>query len=159
MGTLQLQCKPGISLRAIKSAPLLSSKAREQKQTTAWVKTCGFDCLAAVCPFGCRFIMQKPIYGEHRSLSMPNEAHGATALLLKQNKQTKKQQKDSLWAMLEMPVAHTQADMVRLFAQPRRAPHGFPDKETVRSHRGGCGHLLTQHGCEIWSSVPSNGLL
>lgn len=36
--------------------------------------------------------------------------------------------------MQAKPSAHTQADIVRLFAQPRSAPRGFPAKETFRSH-------------------------
>ena len=35
---------------------------------------------------------------------------------------------------------------MRLFAQPRGAPRGFPAKETFPSRGGGCRRLLIQHG-------------
>ena len=51
-----------------------------------------------------------------------------------------------MWATQAKPSAHTQADIVRLFAQPRGAPRGFPAKETFPSRGGGCRRLLIQHG-------------
>lgn len=52
----------------------------------------------------------------------------------------------ALWATRAKPGAHTQADIVRLFAQPRSAPRGFPAGETFRSHGGGGRRLLIQCG-------------
>lgn len=65
----------------------------------------------------------------------------------------------ALWATRAKPSAHTQADIVRLFAQPRSAPQGFPAKETFRSHGVCCKHLLIQHGFrqragETWVRGP-----
>lgn len=61
------------------------------------------------------------------SLCMTRRRGPQRPIILPQNR--------ALWATWEKPCAHTQTDIVRLFAQPRPAPRGFPAKETFRSHR------------------------
>lgn len=122
------------------SAPRLGQGARSSAER------------AVAGSFAGLLIIQEPVYDKRGSLPSHDKAHGST-----EPHYPKKNR--ALWATRAQPSAHTQADIVRLFAQPRSAPRGFPAKQTFRSHGVGCKHLLLQHGFgrgpgETWVRGP-----
>lgn len=98
--------------------------------------------MAAAGTLAWLLIIQEPIYDKHWSLPLYDKAYGSTEA----HYPKKKKKSRALWATRAKLSAHTQADIVRLFAQPRGAPRGFPAKETFPSRGGGCRRLLIQHG-------------
>lgn len=95
--------------------------------------------------FAWPFIIQEPIYDKYRSLPLHDKAYGST-----EPHYPKKNR--ALWATQAKPSAHTQADIVRLFAQPRSAPRGFPAKETFRSQS-----LLQTFAHSTWLRAGETG--